>query len=1041
MLIEKNAQYYLKRTRAFAKEIEFDIPEELRAPKDVNIDELFPIAIACIADLSADIVRGKNSDEQIKTHKKNLYFASKFYDSYMCFEKSDMSVGQSYFSLIGAIAYYLSDQIGSSMVLIRSIDIKNLDLSPLKLDILIYHLLKNSSHIYNSKELNPHDNEFIAEFIRQYNDLMSKGVAIDWRFIYRFRKSVYDTSNFRDIFLIDALLAVFILKISHSIFEMLPQQSNISLDELVKIVNGGHFIRELWPSQRYMCELGLFKGKSGVIQMPTGAGKTKAVSIAIYSAFCSDRVKLSVVVAPFRALCREISSDLKHDLDFDDNIQISEISDLMQSDYIIEDFFNPELKTVVVTTPEKFLYIVRQDERIIDNIGQLIFDEGHLFDDEERGASYELLISSILKRVNPNTQRILISAIIPNVAEINNWFTQGQGAAFSGDDISVVDKVPAALKWENMGKTNYGYLYFINKDDYVTADFFVPRMIEIKPLTRKGKEKQRYFPDVDFSRGKMNGTNDMAIACFLKIVPKENAAIFCGRKDSANKILSRIIELNQRGYDIASLKNRADSIEIKKITNLLEKNYGLNSLFYEAAQLGVFVHHAGVSDGVKSSVEYALRESKITNVVCTSTLAQGVNLPIKNLIISSIYQAGDQIKVRDFHNLIGRTARSGMFTEGTIIFSDPFAYNVDRRKWSQYRHLLDPSNSESCSSVILDVIRRLDLKNNNSCCFYKVAMLRYTDFESFKVARDSFLSKPDQDQDKIVLFKHVFNILSRIENYVALEIANNGNIYTDGFVDELLNNTLAESIATEKEKEDLYTLFEKICEYISDTLKDEKSKRNFSRSMISVESYIDLQTDVQFTNICDLTDDELLVFVLQMIIKYSSARYLNKLEKPDNAVEIAKMWMHGDEYCNIQIKADLLNYKIIKRGSITTISLEDISSICNGDFGYTASLIVNSICEIIKSYDSISEDANWISSIEKLQSIAQKLKYGLPEQTDIFVYELGFNDRFLAQEIRKIIGCITNKNKVKKTIVQNRERISELLNDYPSVFQNRLMNI
>ena len=40
MLIEKNAQYYLKRTRAFAKEIEFDIPEHLRTKKEVDINEL-----------------------------------------------------------------------------------------------------------------------------------------------------------------------------------------------------------------------------------------------------------------------------------------------------------------------------------------------------------------------------------------------------------------------------------------------------------------------------------------------------------------------------------------------------------------------------------------------------------------------------------------------------------------------------------------------------------------------------------------------------------------------------------------------------------------------------------------------------------------------------------------------------------------------------------------------------------------------------------------------------------------------------------------
>ena len=1041
MLIEKNAQYYLKRTRAFAKEIEFDIPNELRASQDVNIDELFPVAIACIADLSADIVRRRDGDEQIKLHKKDLYFASKFYDSYLGLNKSDLSVGQNYFSLIGAIAYYLCDQIGSSMVLVKNIDVETLDLSHLGLDILIYHLLKNSPHINNSKTVNSYNNKFISEFIHQYNDLITHGITLDWRFIHDFRQSVYAMNNFRDIFLVDALLAIFILKTNHSIFEMLPQQSNISLDKLVKIVNEGHFVRELWPSQRRMCELGLFKGKSGVVQMPTGAGKTKAISMAIYSAFCSDIVKLSVVVSPFRALCREISSDLKHDLEFDSNIQISEISDLLQSDYIIEDLFNPERKTVVVTTPEKLLFIVRQDERIIDNIGQLIFDEGHLFDDEERGASYELLISSILKRVNSNVQRILISAIIPNVTEINNWFTQGQGVAFSGDDISVVDKIPAVLKWENVGKTNYGYLYFVNKDDYNTADFFVPRMIEIKPLTRNGRENQRYFPAVDFSRRKMVETNDMAIACFLKIVPKENAAIFCGRKDSANKILSRIIELNKRGYDISGLKKRSDSIEIKRITRLLEKHYGKNSLLYQAAQVGVFVHHAGVSDGLKSAIEFALKESKISNVVCTSTLSQGVNLPIKYLIISSIYQAGERIKVRDFHNLIGRTARSGMFTEGTIIFSDPFAYNVDQWKWNQYRHLLDPGNSELCSSVILDIIRRLDLKNNSSCCFYKVALLRYTDYERFKEERNTFLNNPNQDQDKIELFKHVFNVLSRIENYIALAIANNDNTYTDVFVDELLNNTLAESIATETEKEELHILFEKICIYIADTLKDEKSKRNFSKSMISAESYIELQKDVQSASVCTFTDEELLSFVLQMIIKYSSSHHLSKLVDPKDAVEIAKMWMHGDEYCNIQTIADLFDIKIKKRGRETIISLEDISSICDGDFGYSASIIANSICEILNLNDSISEDVNWLIAIERLQSISQKLKYGLPEQTDIFVYELGFNDRFLAQEIRKIIGIKAKKSEVKKAIVQSRDTISILLNDYPSVFQDRLLDM
>lgn len=1044
MLIDKNAQYFLKRTRAFAKEIEFDIPVELRAIKDVNIDELFPVAIACIADLSADIVRGKESEEQIKVHKKELYFASKFYDSYLQLNNSDAATDCNYFNLIGAIAYYLCDQIGSSLVLIKNINVETLDLSKNKLDILIYHLLNNSHSIEISQSLNPDNNEYISEFVRQYNELMTQGISIDRSFINAFRKSVYNTNNYRDIFLVDALLAIFILKTNHSIFEMLPKGSSIPLEHLVEIVNSGHFVRELWPSQRYMCEMGLFNGKSGVVQMPTGAGKTKAMSMAIYSAFCTEDVSLSIVIAPFRALCREISNDLKHDLNFDDNIQISEISDLLQTDYILEDLFNPERKTVVVTTPEKFLYIIRQDESIIDSVGQLIFDEGHLFDDEERGATYELLISSILKQVDSNVQKILISAIIPNVTEINNWFTKGEGVAFSGEDISIVDKLPAALKWDNVGGNNYGYLYFVSKDDYSSADFFVPRMIEIKPLQRKPREKQRYFPAVDFEHGKMLEANDMAIACFLKIVPNDNAAIFCGRKDSANKMLSRIIELEQRGYDVSGLKRRSNSNEIVRISNIIEKHYGKESVLYKAAQLGVFVHHAGVSDGIKSAVEYALKESKITNVICTSTLAQGVNLPIKYLIISSIYQAGEQIKVRDFHNLIGRTARSGMFTEGTIIFSDPFAYNVDRWKWDQYKRLLDPNNSESCTSVILDIVRPHLIRNKSVCRFFNVAMMRYTDFENFKESKKKFLSNPNQDPEIIRLFKHVFNVLSRIENYISLAIANNDNAYTEEFVNELLNDTLAESIATETEKEELKALFEKICEYVSNTLQDEDSKRNFARSMISCESYIELKREVHSTNIFELSDDELLNFVVRMIIKYSSPRQLHKMVKNEDAVEIAKMWIKGDEYYLIQCIADLCDYKIVRKNREAVVSVEEIASICDGDFGYTASIIINSICEILKSNDTIDEENEedyCLEIAEKLQKLSQRLKYGLPEQTDIYVYELGFNDRFLAQEIRKIIGSFTKKNEVKKAIKRNFERINVLLNDYPSVFQVRLNNL
>ena len=1039
MLIERNSTYYLKRTRAFAKEIEFNIPENLRAPKDIDIDDLFPLVIACIADLSAEIVRGNTNEEQIRTHVNELYFASKFFDAYLHINGSATESVNNYFNLVGSIAYYLCDQIGSSLVLVKNIELTTLDLSSRKLDILLYHLLSNDIVIQDSPETNPSKDQYVSLFIQQYNALMSRGITLDQNFVKSFRHSIYETNDFRDIFLIDALLAIFILKIKHSIFEMLPGASFIPLNLLIDIVKKNHFVREMWPAQRYMCELGLFKGVSGVIQMPTGAGKTKSISMAIYSAFCSGNVHLSVVIAPFRALCREISNDLKADLSFDDNIQISDISDLLQIDYLLEDIFSPELKTVVVTTPEKLLYIIRQDERLIEDIGQIIFDEGHLFDDEERGASYELLISSILKKLPPQSQRVLISAIIPNVAEINNWFTKGEGIALSGQDIAQVEKLPAALRWELHGGKHYCYLYYIDRENSNSHDFFVPRVIEINPLQHRKNEKPRYFPSVDFAKGQMKEANDMAIACLLRIAPNDNVAIFCGRKDSANNILARVIELQQRGYDISALLARTNVKEQSRLMNLIAKVYGPSSLLYTAAQLGLFTHHAGVSDGLKNSIEFALKESLITNVVCTSTLAQGVNLPIKYLIVSSVYQAGEKIKVRDFHNLIGRTARSGMFTEGTIIFSDPFAYNVDQWKWNQYRKLLDASNSEACKSVLLDIVQNHSLKDGSICCFYKLALLRYENPDEFAEVKKNFLIKYPSNSELGAVFTHVFHVLARLESYIALSIANNSNEYSSDFVDDLLSDTLAEALATEQEKEALSNLFSKMCDYLATIIPDENTKRCFARSFISCEAYLALQQEILTSNINESAEDELLSYMIRMIAKYSSSRTLRRLLDVNDAIEIARMWINGDAYHMIHGIADVSSFKIMRRNREKTISLEEVVAICDADFGYSSSIIINSICEILQS--RADEVNDFTTTIENLQALSQKLKYGLPDKTSIFLYELGFNDRYIAQEIRKIIGLQLNKKDTLKAVKHHYNTISVLLRDYPSVFQARLKSL
>jgi hypothetical protein len=108
---------------------------------------------------------------------------------------------------------------------------------------------------------------------------------------------------------------------------------------------------------------------------------------------------------------------------------------------------------------------------------------------------------------------------------------------------------------------------------------------------------------------------------------------------------------------------------------------------------------------MRLAVEYAMKANLIHFVVCTSTLAQGVNLPIRYLIVTGVYQGADRILVRDFHNLLGRAGRAGMHTEGSVIFADTkvFDNKLNRRerwRWRTARELLDPVNAEPSLSSI-----------------------------------------------------------------------------------------------------------------------------------------------------------------------------------------------------------------------------------------------------------------------------------------------------------------------------------------------------
>lgn len=126
--------------------------------------------------------------------------------------------------------------------------------------------------------------------------------------------------------------------------------------------------------------------------------------------------------------------------------------------------------------------------------------------------------------------------------------------------------------------------------------------------------------------------------------------------------------------------------------------------------MGVFPHYSRLPNGLRIAIETAFKKRFICFVVCTSTLAQGVNIPIKYLFVTSNKFDFDNMKVRNFQNLIGRTARSGMYTSGDVIITDPNFFDKKNNHdenyyaWQRCQKLANSEYSEPCSSSILTLI-------------------------------------------------------------------------------------------------------------------------------------------------------------------------------------------------------------------------------------------------------------------------------------------------------------------------------------------------
>lgn len=1005
MIFSNTSNYMLKYQKAKAKLVEYDIPRKDYPKFPLNSNELSYPVVYILSRYAESVIENNVADmEEFSPH---LVAASQYFDAAVgANDREEYDVD---FLLSGAAAYFLSDDFGSAKVLCSEFFVRiNPEINePQKItgNLLGYLLLNRDFHISVDT---PNGEKVCHSLLAYYNT--GEGVEKIRGLLSEYRKAVYENDAPMEIYYVDILCAIVMVALSKSSWILLPRYSELDQSLWSDYLKGPKAPRMLWPAQQLIGEKGVLRGQSAIVQLPTGVGKTKSIELVIRSSFASGRATTAIIVAPLRALCNEIANDMISA--FGDKVLVNQFSDVLEEDFSLDLFLSLKSK-ILICTPEKLSYIIHHQADFLDEIGLYIFDEGHMFDDGSRGAIYELLISEIRSHISGKEQIILLSAVLSNAEQIQKWLL-GEAGVLASD--SKIKATPKTIGFASQTKDIHYY-----SDDSAQEDFYVPRSIEVIALQKRPREKkQRYFPE-------LTDAKDIAIYYANKLCKNGGVAIFANRTSTVLTVINRIIELRDRGCLLAEIKGNSDGKEMSRLAQLMSDYYGEQHPYTIACYLGVVPHYSNLPNGLRLAVEHACRNKALRLVVCTSTLAQGVNIPIKYLFMTSFMVARNSMRIRSFQNLMGRTARSGMYTEGSVIVTDPQLFdnknnrkNGGNYKWNECIKMFDDSAAEPCGSSILSLVQDIRIDYETRVIGAKVAQHiidHYNEpdcFEQYVNKLTTALHKAYPQKNASSIVESVMarkSIVEAIENHLCFVFSIDENADKQSIAADICKETLAYFMANDDEK----ALLEEIFNII--TLKTNKIDysqiKNYARTMIGIDSLLQIEKWIAENHLTrqNYTNEQL----VEMIISFFQETHTLKKGTKCFA-DICQMWLDGCSF--------------VEMYESTSLPIADLEDICNKSISYELSFFVGSIIDIIEISD---EDI--VNPLPNLLRLQRRLKYGVKTETAVSICEKIFNDRFLANLLADEIGHDTiETNSIVGVIQSHKDDILDILSAYPTYF-------
>ena len=441
---------------------------------------------------------------------------------------------------------------------------------------------------------------------------------------------------------------------------------------------------DIWPSQLEAASRVLNTRESLVVSLPTSAGKTRIAELCILATLAEG--KRVVFVSPLRALSAQTEAALQRTFaplgktvsSLYGSIGVSEVDEDILHD-----------KDIVVATPEKLDFALRNDPALLDDVGLVVLDEGHMIGPGEREIRYEVQIQRLLRRPDAASRRIVcLSAVLPKgekVEDFVGWITDGDQNGLIANEWRPTKLRFGEITWQG----DHARLAITVGDE----EPFVPRFLTAA-LPPVGSRRTLFPKD----------QQELSLAAAWQFVADgQTVLIYCPVRSSVEAFAKVIVNLNSRGA-LNSLLDVNDSV-LATALSIGEEWFPANHQVLACLRLGVAIHHGSLPSPYRKEVEKLLQVGVLKVTVSSPTLAQGLNLSASTLIVHSLWRNKEMIKSTEFRNVVGRAGRAYIDLAGLVVYPMFDRIGQRRREWKSL--VEDEALREMESGLVLLIVKLL----------------------------------------------------------------------------------------------------------------------------------------------------------------------------------------------------------------------------------------------------------------------------------------------------------------------------------------------